>query len=239
MPTINKGRVPLTVPDGTTMQVHVAYPSNADHLPGILVFQEAFGVTAHIRDITERIAAEGYYAIAPELFHRTAKKGLEFSYSNFESTKPHMQALSLNGLSEDIVTAHKFMSRQNEVDENRTASIGFCMGGRVSFIASTLLPLKAAACFYGSGISDFSEDMYQKINSPLLLCWGGQDKHITKDKIDVVTQRLNSTNKDYINVVFSEADHAFFNNIRSPNYHPASARIAWELVKSTWNEHLK
>jgi carboxymethylenebutenolidase len=238
MPTIIKNYVPLTVPDGTTMQVYTAYPSGATRLPGILVFQEAFGVNAHIRDVTERIAAEGYYAIAPELFHRSADKGFTASYTNFEEVKPHMAALTVQGLSEDIITTYKFMTRQDEVDADRTASIGFCLGGRVSFLAATLLPsLKAAACFYGSGISDFSADSIQKIAAPLLLCWGGRDQHITKDKIDAVTQKLDEAGKDYVNVVFSKANHAFFCDARS-NYHPASAHEAWELVKAFWKEQL-
>lgn len=232
-----KNFLSLSIPDGTTMQVYIAQPANASNLPGIIVFQEAFGVNAHIRDITERIAAEGYYAIAPELFHRTTDKGFEASYGNFEAVKPHIQAITLKGLAEDITTAHKFMSRQNEVDANRTASIGFCMGGRVSFIAATLLPLKAAACFYGSGISDYSSDTYQKISCPLLLCWGGQDKNITKDKVDTVTEKLDEADKDYVNVIFSKANHAFFCDARS-NYHPASAREAWELVKAFWKVHV-
>jgi carboxymethylenebutenolidase len=237
MPQLIKNYLSLSIPDGTTMQVYVAFPSGAANLPGVLVFQEAFGVNGHIRDVTERIAAEGYYAIAPELYHRTADKGYEASYSDFEAVKKHFQAITLEGLRQDITTAHKFMTRQNEVDAARTASIGFCLGGRVSFLANTFVPLKAAACFYGGGISDLSEDTVQKSSGALLLCWGGLDQHITRDKVAAVTALLDKTGKDYVNVVFSKANHAFFCDAR-PSYHPASAHEAWALVKAFWKEHV-
>ncbi len=80
-------RVTLQVADGTSMNAYTARPAEEGKFPGILVFQEAFGVNAHIRDITERIAREGYVAIAPELFHRTAP-GFEGSYTDRATIMP-------------------------------------------------------------------------------------------------------------------------------------------------------
>ncbi|MGH2643606.1 MAG: dienelactone hydrolase family protein [Chitinophagaceae bacterium] len=234
MPQLIKGNVPLTVQDGTTMQTYVAYPSGGNQLPAIIVFQEAFGVNAHIKDVTDRIAAEGFYAIAPELFHRTADKGFEGSYTDFETVRPHVQALTKQGLIDDITTTHKFMTRQNEVDKERTGSIGFCLGGRVSFLAACVLPLKGATCFYGGDLAGTAGDSIHNIPCPLLLCWGGKDKHITKDIIDKNTQALDNAGKDYVNVIFSQADHAFFCDARA-SYHPASAKESWALVKAFWN----
>lgn len=237
MPTIVKNYLPLTVSDGTTMQVYVAYPSNATHLPGVIVLQEAFGVTEHIRDITERIAAEGYYAIAPELFHRTANKGFASGYDNFDAVKPHIEALTPANLTDDVTTTYKFMTRQNEVDESRIASIGFCLGGRVSFLAATVLPLKAAACFYGGNLTAMTADRVKNIQGALLLCWGGQDKGISKETRDNITTQLDTEGKDYVNVVFSKAGHAFFRDTDS-RYHAASAIESWELVKAFWKIHI-
>ena len=237
MPQLIKNYVTLSSSDGKDMQVYTAYPSGASRLPGVVVFQEAFGVNAHIRDVTERIAAEGYYAIAPELFHRTADKGFEGPYGDFEILKPHLQALTTQGLTEDITLTHRFMCRQDEVDETRTASIGFCLGGRVSFLAAGLLPLKAATTFYGGDMAALAGDKIHSITAPLLMCWGGQDQHISKDTISRLLATLDTDDKDYVNVRFSKADHAFFCDARA-SYHPASAAEAWELVKSFWKVHL-
>ena len=76
-PEIVKDKVELSVADGTRMAAYVARPKDGGPHPGLLVFQEAFGVNHHIRNVAERFAAEGYVAIAPELFHRTAPPGFE------------------------------------------------------------------------------------------------------------------------------------------------------------------
>ena len=237
MTQLIKNYVTLSSPDGKDMQVYTAYPSGASQLPGILGVQEAFGVNEHIRDVTERIAREGYYAIAPELFHRTADKGFESPYNDFESIRPHLGALTTEGLSQDITLTHRFMCRQGQVDETRTASIGFCLGGRVSFLAACLLPLKSAVTFYGGDMGSLAGDRIHQITAPLLMCWGGKDAHIAKQTIQALLDTLDDDNRDYVNVRFSQADHAFFCDRRA-SYHPASAAESWELVKSFWKMHL-
>ena len=83
MDTLRTENVTLPVADGTSMNAYVATPAEGAKLPGLLVFQEAFGVNAaHSRYITERFAKQGYIAIAPELFHRTGP-GFEGSYTDF------------------------------------------------------------------------------------------------------------------------------------------------------------
>ncbi len=229
-------KVPLTVEDGSTMQVYIAHPSQAVNLPIILVFQEAFGVNAHIRDMTERIALEGYYTIAPELYHRTAGKGFEVGYTNFEATRKHMQGLTTVGLIDDITTTCKFAMKQSSTNGKSVSSIGYCLGGRVSFLASTILPLKSAACFYGGDLLGLAGDRIHNITCPLLLCWGGKDEHIPKEKREVIIRQLDELNLDYVNVVFSQAEHGFNCDARQ-SYHAASSKEAWELVKIFWKIH--
>src|SRR5262245_59881734 len=86
--------VQLGVNDGTSMRAWVARPREKGANPGLLLFQEAFGVNTHIRDVAGRFAREGFVVIAPELFHRTAAPGWEGSYDDFPSTVPHMKALN-------------------------------------------------------------------------------------------------------------------------------------------------
>ena len=91
--------VTLSVSDGTSMRAYVARPQGTPRA-GLIVFQEAFGVNAHIRDVTERFAREGYLAISPELFHRSAP-GFEGSYSDFPAVMPHLQKLTDAGITAD------------------------------------------------------------------------------------------------------------------------------------------
>lgn len=229
--------IEVKVEDGTVMKLYAARPANGQNLAGVMVFQEAFGVTAHLREVTERIASEGYLAVAPELFHRTAP-GFEGSYTDFDSIRPHLDALSREGLSADIIATYHWISSRQFANKDLTGSIGFCMGGRISVMAATLLPLKAAASFYGSNIAATLHHGIPLIDCPLLLAWGGQDKRITHEQVEKLTRLLDEQQKDYVNVVFSKADHGFFNNDRTA-YHPASAAEAWELVKAFFRRNLQ
>lgn len=221
----------IPVDDGTQMGVFIARPRSEGPYPGMIVFQEAFGVNAHIRDITGRIAAEGFVAVAPELFHRTAG-GFEGSYTDFASAAPHITALSRQTLESDIRATHRFLSRESGIPGDRIYSTGFCLGGRVSFLASTLVPLRAAASFYGSGIDGLLDES-ARVNCPLLFCWGGKDSHIPEEKIRSVLRALDGQEKEYISAVFSRAEHGFFCDARA-SFHPRSAAMAWELLKSFW-----
>jgi len=98
MAEIRKDWVTLEVGDGATMRTYVAGPQDGRPRAGLLVFQEAFGVNAHIRDVTERFAREGYQALAPELFHRTAP-GFEVAYNNFEAVMPHVRTTGNHAVS--------------------------------------------------------------------------------------------------------------------------------------------
>src|SRR5208282_4048402 len=113
------------------------------------VFQEAFGVNSHIRNVTDRIASEGFMTIAPELFHRTAPPGFEGSHTDFNALAPHSQSITVDGLSADIKAAYDWLLNQPQTKHDKIGCIGFCMGGRVSFLANATVPLSAAVSYYG------------------------------------------------------------------------------------------
>ena len=225
---IVKEKVKLAVADGTQMAAYVARPEQGGPHPGLLVFQEAFGVNHHIRSVSERFAAEGYVVIAPELFHRTAP-GFEGSYTDFPAVMPHLQAMTTETAEMDIGSAHEWLRSNAQVKPNEISSVGFCMGGRVSFLANSVVPLRAVVSFYGGGIAPGLLDRASKVQSPSLLIWGGLDKHITPEHRKAVTDALSAQQKIYVNVEFSQADHGFFCDERA-SYEPRSARQAWALT---------
>lgn len=233
MSEIKKEFITLSVDDGTQMRAYLGRPSTARKFPGVLVFQEAFGVDKHIRDVADRLANEGYVAIAPELFHRTAPTGFEGNSSDFQSVMPHVMALSDAKLEADIRAAHEALLRLSTVDAQRIASIGFCMGGRVSFLANLVLPLQAAISFYGGSIAKSERgpgllDRARDTRAPIFLFWGGQDKHIGSEQREAVAKALRDAKKTFASMEFADADHAFFNDTR-PNYNQAAAKHAWAL----------
>jgi carboxymethylenebutenolidase len=237
MSGIKTEEIMLQVADGTTMKGYVAAPEGTAKLPAMLVFQEAFGVNAHIRDVADRFAAAGYFSIAPELFHRSGP-GFEGAYDNFPAVMPHMQALTVEGMSQDVQSAYGWLQTHPRVLANSTAGIGFCMGGRVSFLANSLVPLKAAVSFYGGGIAPALLPRAAEQHAPILLVWGGLDKHIPPEQIRGVTDALRQANKPFINVEFSDADHGFFCDARA-SYNKSAAAVAWPMVLKFLETHIK
>jgi len=225
--------VTLKVADGTTMRAFVAKPERGSKLPGMLVFQEAFGVNEHIRDVTQRFANQGYLAIAPELFHRTAPPGFEGCYDDFPSVMPHMAALKDEGLEADIRAAHDALLRNSTVDPQRIACVGFCMGGRVSFLADLILPLRAAISFYGGGIAPSPRGpgllgRVKNLHAPIFMFWGGLDKHIGPEQRQAVGDALRDAHKTFASMEFADADHGFFCDAR-PSYNKTAAEQAWTV----------
>jgi len=225
---MNNSFVTLTVSDASQMRAYVSYP-DGEPKQAIIVLQEAFGVNDYLRRVADRFAAEGYLAIAPELFHRSAGDGFEAAYGDMEAVKPQMMALTDAGLEADLRAAHDWLLNDGKIASGSVSSIGFCMGGRVSYIANSILPLKAAVSFYGGGISKML-DRVPSLQAPMLFFWGGLDKHIAAADRDAVINAMIEQNKSYTNVVFGDADHGFFCDAR-PAYHQRSAEIAWPMVK--------
>lgn len=226
---ITAEKVQLEVSGSSPMQAYVARPERNGPHPGLMVFQEAFGVNTHIRDVTERFAEQGYIAIAPELFHRTAPAGFEASYSDFPSARPHMQAVTPEAAEADIRATYNWLHSNSQVRRDDISCVGFCMGGRISFIADSILPLHAAVSFYGGGIAPDLLDRAGALNAPILLVWGGLDKRITPELRRSVVDAVAAQHKPYVNAEFSQADHGFFCDQR-PAYEPRAARQALALT---------
>src|SRR5579864_4835210 len=144
--------VTVDVIDGTSMRLYVARPAGAAPARGLLVMQEAFGINAHIRDVTERFAREGFLAAAPELFHRSGS-GFEGRYDDFNACMPHMKELRDPNIEADARAAYDWLRGNGLPSGSPIAAVGYCMGGREAVLAATALPLECAVSYYGGGIA--------------------------------------------------------------------------------------
>jgi carboxymethylenebutenolidase len=222
-------RIELAVAGGTSMAAYVARPKAPGPHSGLMLFQEAFGVNHHIRSVAERFATEGYVVVAPELFHRTAPPGFEASYTDFPAVMRHVEAVSADAAEGDVRSAYDWLKANSQVKANEISCVGFCLGGRVSFLANGAVRLRAAVSFYGGGIAQGLLDRAAQLQAPMLLLWGGLDRHITPQHRKAVTDALSAHAKIYVNAEFSRADHGFFCDERAA-YEPHSARQAWALT---------
>ncbi len=231
--------VTLSVSDGTSMRAYVARPTGKAKA-GLMVFQEAFGVNAHIRDVTTRYAREGYLAISPELFHRTGP-GLEAGYTDFSVVMPHIQGLTDAGLTADIRASFDWLQKSGDSNFS-IGAVGYCMGGRTACQAALTVPIQGAVSYYGGGIGPGGMfpslvDQLKDLKAPVLFFWGGKDQHIPAEQVQGAIEALKAAKKTYVNVEFSDADHGFACDARS-SYNPAAAAQAWPLTLAFFDVHL-
>jgi len=148
---VTSSTVQLNTPDGK-MDSYVAQPKDSGSYPGIVVIQEAFGVNSHIKKVTERIAAEGYVAIAPDIFHRETERLIP--YSDMPKAIATMQRVVDSKAMDDVGAAIAYLKSQGNVKSGSLGVIGFCMGGRLTYLTAAhhANDIKAAAPYYGGGI---------------------------------------------------------------------------------------
>ena len=223
--------------DGSEMGVYIARPE-LKNAPGLILFQEAFGVNDHIKDVARRFAEQGYVVAAPEMFHRTAPPGFTGTYGDFPSIAQHFQAVTTDGIANDARAVFEWLLKDSQVDTSHIGTIGFCMGGRSSFIANAKLPLQTAVSFYGGGIAPALLDLAKHESGPMLFFWGGLDQHISSEHRNSVAEAMTKAGKQYINVEIADANHAFFCDAR-PAYNPVAAKHAWALTLSFLETYLK
>ena len=236
MQTIDGAWIELEVGDGTPMRAWLARPEGRAKAPGLMVFQEAYGVNGHIQEVCEKFAAEGFVAVAPEIFHRTAP-GREFPYSDFPAVKEHMAAMTLEGIEADVRAVAAWFDGDRQAGGNALGAVGYCMGGRMAYLANTLVPLACSASYYGGQLHTFA-DRAPKLHGPQLLIWGGLDMAITWEQRPVLLDALKEAKKPFIDMVISDARHGFNCDMRPDAYSGAAARQARSLTLAFLREHL-
>ncbi len=242
---IKTERVHVSV-DGKTMGAYMARPADGPPRPGVLVYMEIFGVNAHIRDVADRVAREGYVALAPDFFHRTGP-GVEYGYDQTGMTEgvKLLGQLKADEIVADGRAALSFLKRQNFAKGDKLGAMGFCVGGHVTYLTACELGVKAAASFYGGGIAGAEGFGGQpstigrtsQIGGKIICLYGAKDAHIPLTQVDAVRAELEKHKIRHEVVVYPNADHGFFCDQRA-SYDKASADDAWTRVKTLFAEEL-
>jgi carboxymethylenebutenolidase len=237
---VTNSTVQLNTPDGK-MDSYVAQPKDAGTYPGIVVIQEAFGVNSHIKKVTERIAAEGYVAIAPDIFHRESERLIP--YSDMAKAIATMQRVVDSKAMEDVAAAIAHLKSQSNVKASSIGVIGFCMGGRLTYLAAAhhANDIKAAVPYYPGGLTMGNPSPLSRtgeIKCPMYLFFGAKDQLIPMDQVGQINTELTSKKVAFQMKSYPEAGHGFFCDERG-SYHEASAKDTWEKTKSFFAQHLK
>jgi carboxymethylenebutenolidase len=218
------------------------YASGKTDAPrAVIVLQEAFGVNEHIRSVADMFADEGYLAVAPQLFHRDGSP--EIPYDDFASAMPAMANLTKQGLTNDLNATTDFLATLGFHAAN-IASVGFCMGGTVSFFAATLGTVGAAASFYGGGVATGRfglpplVELAADLKCPWLGLYGDLDEGIPEVQLEALREATNATSVTTEIVRYPEGKHGFHCDARPDSYNEAAALDARRRALAFFAEHL-
>jgi carboxymethylenebutenolidase len=231
----------LRAPAGE-MKCHQAQPRGQRKFPAVIVIMEAFGLNDHIKDVTERIAAEGYVAIAPDLYYRESPNVV--GYNQIQEAIALMQRLDAEKVVADLQNVITHVKAQNFVNGDCIGITGFCMGGTLAFLAAYKFPtdIKAAVSFYGGSIADDSPtaplNSAGDLQAPILCFFGEKDPYIPLSQVQKIEDTLRALGKAFEVKVYPDADHGFFCDDR-PSYHPEAAMDAWEKTKAWFAKYLQ
>jgi carboxymethylenebutenolidase len=198
--------------------------------PGVIVIQEWWGLVPHIEDVADRFAAEGFTALAPDLYHGRA------SFEPDEAGKL-MMALNLGEAGKDLTGAVDFL--QERTGRPKVGVVGYCMGGGLTLVLATLRPdaVAAAAPYYGVIPWAEAQPDWSKLSARVVGEYAEKDGFAGPDAVRALETQLRDLGKDATLHVHAGADHAFFNDTRPDVYDAAASSLAFgrtlELFRST------
>jgi carboxymethylenebutenolidase len=219
------------------IDAYLAMPVEGGIYPAVIVIQEIFGVNDHIRDVTRRIAQEGYIAIAPAIYQRLAP-GFETGYTmeDIQIGRQYKEQTQATELLSDIQATIDYLYSLPEVKKDGVGAIGFCFGGHVVYLASTLEDIKVSASFYGAGITtgtpgggEPTVTITPQIKGTIYAFFGMLDASIPQNQVDEIEQELTRYQIPHRVFRYENADHGFFCDQRA-SYNTNAAKSAWDHV---------
>jgi carboxymethylenebutenolidase len=208
--------------NGSTAQGYFA-PSATGSGPGVLVIQEWWGLVPHIKEVVDRFAAEGFTALAPDLYHG------ETTTEPDEAGKL-MMALNLEQAAKDLRGAIAFLKSNEATSSQGVGVIGFCMGGGLALVVACNEPDDIVACapFYGLIPWEGAAPDYSKLKAPVRGHYAENDGFFGPAMVTALEQELRDTyGKDVVLKIHPACDHAFFNDHRPEVHNPEAAEAAF------------
>ncbi len=206
--------------NGGTATGYLAMPEG-DRGPGVLVIQEWWGLVPHIKDVADRFAAEGFVALAPDLYHGATT-------SEPDEAGKLMMAMNMEQAAKDLSGAVTLLQERSGHDA--VGVVGFCMGGGLALVTGTLRPdaVKAVVPFYGLIPWPSAQPDWSKLDAAVLGHYAALDGFFTPEKAQELEDTLKAAGKDVEIIVYPDVDHAFFNDTRPEVHDPDASRAAWE-----------
>lgn len=205
---------------------HLARPDQGK--PGIIVLQEWWGLVPHIKEVAGRFAAQGYLALAPDLYH--GKSTVEA-----EEAEHLMQGLDWGRASQEIAGAARYL--RDVEGATRVGVMGFCMGGALTIIAAIQPGVDAYVAFYG--FPPAAAAPLDKITAPGLIFFGQEEQFFSVPDAKRFAENQRKRGHAAEVIVYPGAGHAFFNDTRPEAFRRDAANDAWRRTLDHFGRHLR
>jgi carboxymethylenebutenolidase len=214
--------------NGGTTDGYLATPASGKG-PGVLVIQEWWGLVGHIKNVCDRFAAEGFTALAPDMYHgKTATEP--------DGAGKLFMALNIGQAEKDLKGATGYLGQHSSTQ--KLGAVGFCMGGQLALFAATLNPsIGAAVDFYG--IHPNVTPDYAKLSGPVLGLFAEKDTFVTPQTARDVDAAIKKAGKPSEIHIYPNVDHGFFNDDRPDVYDKTAAEDAWRRTLAFFRTNLK
>jgi len=237
---LNAGETQIPT-DAGALPAYYAKPTGDGPFPIVLVIEEIFGVHEYIKDVCRRLAKEGYFAVAPELYARIADLS---KYTDVPTILREVIAKTPDDQLLKDLDATVAWAANHGGDTKRLGVTGFCRGGRNTWLYAAHNPrLKAAVAWYGPVLSPTSPiqprtptDVAAELKCPLLGLYGGQDASIKVEDVYAAAAKAKAAGKVVEIVVYPDAPHGFHADYR-PSYRKADAEDGWRRMLAWFRTH--
>jgi carboxymethylenebutenolidase len=216
--------------DGRTAEGHLAIPKSGKG-PGVIVIQEWWGLVPHITKLADRFAAEGFTALAPDLYHGRCT-------TNPDEAGRLMMGLDVPKVAEDLRGAIDFLRARPECSSEKVGTVGFCLGGQLSLFAACVHPDAVGACVDFYGVHPNVKPDVTKLQAPVLGFFAEKDAYVNAQVVQDLDERLTQAGKKHEFKTYAGVDHAFFNDTRPEVYDAKAADDAWRRTIAFFRANL-
>jgi len=209
---------------------HLAVPKSGKG-PGVIVIQEWWGLVPHITQLADRLAAEGFTALAPDLYHGRCT-------TDSSEAGRMMMGLDVPKVAEDLRGAIDFLRARPECSSKKVGTVGFCLGGQLSLYAACLHPDAVGACVNYYGVHPNVKPDVAKLAAPVLGFFAEKDSFVNAKVVKDLSDRLTKAGKSHDFKTYPGVNHAFFNDTRPEVYDAKAAADSWTKTIAFFREQL-
>ena len=215
--------------NGSTAQGYLSRPASGSG-PGVIVIQEWWGLVDHIKAVADRFAAEGFVALAPDLYHGE-------STDSPDDAGRLMMALDIDRAVKDLLGAIEYLLGPGRASGGSVGTVGFCLGGQLA-LAAACKSDRVGACVDFYGVHPNVTLDYSGLSAPVLGLFAEKDGFVSPEVARKLEQDIRSAGKQIDIHIYPNVDHAFFNDSRPDVYDADAAKDAWDRTVQCYRKNL-